>query len=446
MVIDALHRAAGDAGYDRRSGEGGGGGAPASVAPIVALPASGRRGLRLLMYTQDGLGLGHLRRASAIASGFLRAEPAGTVLTISDSPLGSLIRDLPNHDYMKLPSIIKAGPGDWRAHALPMQIEEVSALRSRLILEAATAFEPDVLLVDHMPHGALGELVPTLERLVGSTHIVLGVRDIIDAPEVVRERWRAEGAFDVLAAYYDRVLVYGSPEVFDLPRAYRWPAALLPMVRHCGYVCAADEPRRSGKSASRKDPRERRIVAMAGGGADAYGLMSTLLDAFPAIAERGPCSVVMVAGPFMPAAERRQLKRRAHGLPVRVRKMVSDPLKYVAAADVVVAMAGYNTTMEVLRIGTPALLVPRRGPSSEQRIRARRFAERGWVRQLDPDDLTPRSLASAVLASLSGQPAVPMAPPPDLDGSTRAAEFLREGALSGRIVVGSAHRGAAAAL
>jgi predicted glycosyltransferase len=174
--------------------------------------------------------------------------------------------------------------------------------------------------------------------------------------------------------------------------------------------------------------------------------MSTLLDAVPAIAERGPCSVVMVAGPFMPAAERRMLKQRAHGLPVRVRKMVSDPLKYVAAADAVVAMAGYNTTMEVLRIGTPALLVPRRGPSSEQRMRAQRFADRGWVRQLDPDDLTPASLARAVLATLSGRRGVRPAPPPDLEGSTRAAELLREGARSGRIVVGSARRHSAAAL
>jgi len=258
--------------------------APTAVEPIEltgralrrpALPAyaaewrRAERGVRLLIYTQDGLGLGHLRRASSVAAEFLRAAPGGSVLTISDSPLGSLNRDLPNHDYLKLPSIVKAGPGDWRPLNLPMSIGELCELRSRLILEAATAFRPDVLLVDHMPHGAQGELVPTLDRLRNtSTHIVLGVRDIIDAPEVVQQRWRFEGAFDALSAYYDQVLVYGSSEVFDVAEAYGWPAALAKLVRYCGYVCTpagSDRPERTRARRVGPVPGGRMIVAMAGG-------------------------------------------------------------------------------------------------------------------------------------------------------------------------------------
>ncbi|MGH7750430.1 MAG: glycosyltransferase family protein, partial [Candidatus Dormibacteria bacterium] len=338
--------------------------------------------MRLLIYTQDGLGLGHLRRASSLAAEFLRSDPEGSVLTISDSPLGSLIRDVPHHDYLKLPSIVKAGPGDWRAHSLPMSIGEVRRLRSRIILEAATAFQPDVLLVDHMPHGALGELLPTLGALRDSpTRIVLGIRDIIDDPTVVRHRWHTEGAFDALATFYDQVLVYGSSEVFDLPEEYAWPAELARMVRFCGYVCtpAPVTQRRIPARRLGMEPRGSMVVAMAGGGADAHALMSTLVDAVPRITAARQATFVIVTGPFMPDAERDDLKRRIVGLPVRLRTMVGDPLRYLAAADLVVAMAGYNTTMEVLRVGTPALLVPRRGPSAEQRMRAQRFAERGWV-------------------------------------------------------------------
>jgi predicted glycosyltransferase len=419
----------------------------APAARVTAPPSAGHGGVRLLIYTQDGLGLGHLRRASSIAEEFLRVGPEGSVLTISDSPLGSLLRGRPHHDYLKLPSIVKAGPGDWRPHSLPMNIDEVQLLRSRLILEAATAFRPDVVLVDHMPHGALGELVPTLDRLRGTaTHIVLGVRDIIDAPDVVHQRWRSEGAFDALAAYYDQVLVYGSSDVFDLAAAYGWPADLAQLVRYCGYVCtpsAVDEagrvrPRRSGASAS-----ERMIVAMAGGGADAYALMSAVVEAVPEIREAQACTFVIITGPFMPEAERRDLKQRAEGLPVRLRTMVTDPLKYVAAADLVVAMAGYNTTMEVLRLGTPALLVPRRGPSSEQRMRARRFAERGWVFQLDPDDLSRERLATAVIEALSPAARAHPVARPDLGGIGRAAEQLHAGALAARATV-TTRRAAAA--
>jgi predicted glycosyltransferase len=409
------------------------------AVPETAWSSAGRDGVRLLIYTQDGLGLGHLRRASSIAEEFLRVDPGGSVLTISDSPLGSLLRDRPHHDYLKLPSIVKAGPGDWRPHSLPMNIGEVREMRSRLIVEATTAFRPDVVLVDHMPHGAMGELVPALERLrATSTHVVLGVRDIIDAPEVVRQRWHSEGAFDALAAYYDRVLVYGSAEVFDLAAAYGWPADLARLVRYCGYVCTPG----SADAAGRMRPRrlgpvgsDRMIVAMAGGGADAYALMSTLVDAVAEIREARPCSFVIVTGPFMPEDERRNLKQRAEGLPVQLRTMVTDPLKYVAAADLVVAMAGYNTTMEVLRLGTPALLVPRRGPSSEQRMRARQFAERGWVSQLDPDDLSPGRLATAVIEALSAAALARPVAGPDLGGIGRAAEHLHVGALVARAAV-----------
>jgi len=394
------------------------------------------QGARLMMYTQDGLGLGHLRRASSLAREFLRRHPSGWVLTTSDSPLGTLLHDVPNHDYLKLPSIVKAGPGDWQALSSPLDFPQVRQLRSRLIAEAAAAFRPDVLLIDHMPHGAMGELVPTLEAIHRpDTRVVLGLRDILDDPEIVRQRWRAEGAFDAVAEYFDEVLVYGSQEVFDTCREYAWPDDLAQLVNYCGYLCTPDAPEDPRRLRSRRlvdVPRGQLIVAMAGGGADAHELMSTLLEALPQIIAHKPCVLEVVTGPFMPDSHRLDLKRRAESLPVRMRTMVRNPLSRVAAADLVVAMAGYNTTMEILRIGTPALLVPRRGPSREQRLRAQRFAERSWVSQLDPDELTPDRLAQAVIEALSAETRPIPACRPDLGGLARAGERLLVGAQTVR--------------
>jgi predicted glycosyltransferase len=402
----------------------------------VEAPAGERGGARLLIYTQDGLGLGHLRRASSVATEFLNREPGGWVLTISDSPLGTLLRDLPNHDYLKLPSIVKKGPGDWHPLALPLDFDEIRLLRGRLILEAVTAFRPDVLLVDHMPHGAMGELRPALEMLRHTpTRIVLGLRDIVDAPGVVQQRWRAEGAFDALARYYDHVLIYGSCEVFDVSQEYGWPPALAELVEYCGFMCTSDAVEDHKRIRARLlagVPHGKTIVAMAGGGADAYELMSALLDALPAINAVQPCALEVVTGPFMPDCERQELKRRINGHRVRLRTMVRDPLSRIAAADLVVAMAGYNTTMEVLRLQRRALLVPRRGPSSEQRMRAQRFAELGWVTQLDPDDLTPGHLADAVLHGFALEPNGHQPDPPDLGGLSRAVGHLYDAAHAAR--------------
>ena len=178
----------------------------------------------MLIYSQDGLGLGHMRRTSLLAAEFLRQVPGASALTLSDSPLGQFFATAPGHDFLKLPSIRKSGPGEWEAVSLSASFRDVLALRRRLIASAVREFDPDILLVDHMPHGAMGELVPALQKLRNHrAQVVLGLRDVIDNPEVVRRRWTAEGAYEALEEFYDEVLVYGSRDVLDVAREYAWP-------------------------------------------------------------------------------------------------------------------------------------------------------------------------------------------------------------------------------
>lgn len=398
---------------------------PTNGRAVQRAPRTGR-GPRLLIYSQDGRGLGHLRRTSAIAEGFLRARPDACVLTVSDSPLGTFFGMVPNQDYLKLPSLVKSGPGEWDPLSLPISSSELLALRRDLLLSATASFRPDIVLVDHMPHGARGELLPALEALRGTdTRLVLGLRDILDAPEVVERTWRAEGARLAVEEHYDLVLVYGSRCVFDVAEQYAWRPRGARLLEYCGYVCAPYEPRKAKRVRSRAQggqPDAKVVVAMAGGGADAHPVMEALLDGLSELRAAGPCSLVLITGPFMPATQRRALASRAQGLPVQVKTSVSDTASYIEAADVVVGMAGYNTTAEILRSGKPAVLVPRAGPSAEQRMRARLFAEHGWVQVVEPEDLTARTIASAVLDAV--RRVVLPAAAPDLGGLDVAVGHL----------------------
>jgi predicted glycosyltransferase len=382
-------------------------------------------GARLLIYSQDGLGLGHLRRTSAVAGAVSAAVPGTAVLLVADSPAAGFFGAVRDLDHLKLPSILKVGPGDWRPVSLPVGFGDVQALRRDLLRTAVLGFRPDLLLVDHMPHGAMGELVPALQSLRDTgarTRVVLGLRDILDAPEVVRRRWLAEGAMEAVERYYDRVLVYGRRDVFDLAEQYGFPPAVTDRLHYTGYLCAASQARLS-RPGRNKDGRAQ-IVAMVGGGADGYELLRTVLDALPAVDAVRPCAATLLTGPFMPKASRQDLERRAKSLPARVRESVRDLPPLVAAADVAVAMAGYNSSVEVLVAGTPAVLVPRAGPSAEQRTRARLFAERGWVRTIEPEHLDEATLAAAMLDRLTGPKAAP-ASPPDIGGLPVIVEHLR---------------------
>jgi len=384
-----------------------------------------------MMYSQDGLGLGHMRRTSSIANQIAQVRSDAAILTMADSQLGQFFETSKNHDYLKLPSILKAGPGDWRAVSLPLAFADVHAMRRELIRSAVLTYQPHILLVDHMPHGAMGELIPTLEALRASgapTRIVLGLRDILDAPEVVRKRWLVEGAYDAIERYYDTVLVYGKREVFDLAEQYGFTPTVAERLRYTGYVCTPQAPRYTARVRAKyipsSDGATKLIVAMAGGGADAYPMMRALLDALPAINAHQRSFLALIAGPFMPAEQRRDLEVRARGLPARVSMSVSDTLSYIAAADLTIAMAGYNTTMEILHSGKRAILIPRRGPSAEQRMRAQLFAEQGWVEMIDPDCLDAANVAAQVCGALERGPRMSTVQRPDMAGLSNAADTL----------------------
>jgi predicted glycosyltransferase len=388
------------------------------------------RRARILMYSQDSLGLGHLRRLTNLAEALVARRSDLAILLVVDSPVAPFFELRPGIDFVKLPTVVKVDAGVFRAGRMQVPYDEVRALRSCLLRNIALRFAPDLLLVDHMPGGANRELLPALQaidRRAQPTRVVLGLRDIIDRPDVTCEVWRREGAYEAMERHYDRVLVYGARDVFATADEYGIAERMGDRVRYCGYVCnmaAVEEPRRVRERLGLGD--EPIVAAMAGGGADGLPLMSTLLEAARLLGPRRPFATLMVTGPFLAEAERTALRERAGACGVRVLTTVGDSLSHMHAADVVVSMGGYNTMSEILRLARRAIVVPRAGPSAEQSMRARLFAQRGLVDVLAASELAPATLALAIERALS-EPG-PQRPRlvPDLDGVANAATALIE--------------------
>jgi len=89
-------------------------------------------------------------------------------------------------------------------------------------------------------------------------------------------------------------------------------------------------------------------------------------------------------------------------------------------------MAGYNTLSEVLYRKRKALVVPRGGPSAEQRTRARLLAQRRLIDVLDPADLSPEKLAERLVEDLERDDYPLQDRPLPMDGATQAADHLLE--------------------
>jgi predicted glycosyltransferase len=289
-------------------------------------------------------------------------------------------------------------------------------------------YAPDIFLVDHMPHGAMGELLPALEAMKHSrihTQVVLGLRDILDSPDVTIQRWKLEGAYDAIERYYARILVFGMKDVYNIVEKYQLPEADARKVFYCGYVTNLaienNAPAIRARYLAGQPPGTRLIVVMAGGGADAYPMMNALIDAIPKVLEHQKCVLLVITGPFMPANLIMDLNQRAAQFPIHMMESVHDSISHIAAADLVISMAGYNTSVEILRMRKPAILIPRAGPSAEQRTRAQLFAEKHWVDLIDPDELTPKKLAQRVSYHFKHHFEANPNDPPNLNGAAAAA-------------------------
>src|SRR5205809_975599 len=180
--------------------------------------------VRILMYSQDSYGLGHLRRATNLANALVNERSDLSILLVVDSPVAPFFDLQPHIDFVKLPTVVKVGAGVFRPGSLLTSYRLVKAMRSTVNREVLSRFHPDLVLVDHMPGGANRELVPALRLIRAlnySTRVVLGVRDIIDDPAVTCAVWQREGFYDTLRRYYDSVLIYGSPDVFATAAKYQ---------------------------------------------------------------------------------------------------------------------------------------------------------------------------------------------------------------------------------
>jgi predicted glycosyltransferase len=372
-----------------------------------------KRKLRIALYSHDTVGIGHMRRNLSIAQVFARSLGEPLILLITGGREVCAFGLPPGTDCLTLPALTKEENGQYRARRWDMSLKELLDLRSRSIASSLRAFAPDVLIVDKVPRGAEGELELGLRELheQGGTKLVLGLRDVLDAPETVRQEWKKTGAEEAIRQFYDAIWIYGDHRVFDPVAEYHFSSPVAAKVTYTGYlarresanVAAVEEAGvfpaigevQAGASLGTVGPRAGRthqddlILCLVGGGQDGSHLAETFAETdFPS----GTIGVILT-GPFMPPQVQNRLIRQAQkNRQLRVLGFVTDSDLLLRQASRVIAMGGYNTTCEILASKKPALIIPRVSPRQEQLIRAERLQGLGLLEMLHPKNLNTRAL------------------------------------------------------
>ncbi len=360
---------------------------------------------RVLVYSHDTFGLGNIRRMLEIARHLVEVDEDVNVLIVSGSPMLHAFRIPSRIDYLKLPCLARSIDGNYGVKFLEMGYTETIQMRSNLIVSVVRDFRPDLILVDKKPLGVDNELDAALRstrNFRNPPKIVLLLRDILDSPEATIPVWDKHRYHDLIDTLYDHVLVVGSPEVFDMAKEYRFPKSTNAKLSYCGYIGRArSRVRRDDIRLSLGVTNGKLVVVTVGGGEDGRHVMTNYLAGLAMLPPTAAIKTLMVCGPEMSESGRGEIECIASGLTnVIVREFSDDVMGLIDAADLVVAMGGYNTVCEIMTLRKRAILIPRTRPVQEQWIRAERLAVLGLARVIHPDLLTPLCMIRTVYEEL----------------------------------------------
>ena len=380
--------------------------------------------MKVFQYCQHVLGIGHFFRSLEIT----RALNSHEVVLISGGPRPEEALP-PGVREINLPGLLMDEDFQGLYTAEPGRtVEDVKKQRAVRLLESFRQEAPDVFLVELYPFGRKAfefELLPVLQALKEKSlppcRVVSSLRDVLvekkdqDAYETrVLKR---------LDDYFDALLVHSDPRFIDLEATFSRTRDIEAPVVYTGFVTPKPDPgaRARIRSALGLRDGDRLVLASAGGGKVGGDLLQAVVTAFPDL-KNHRARLQVFTGPLMAEEDFRLLESQA-GENVRVERFTPDFVSYLAAADLSVSMAGYNTTMNLLAARAPALVKPF-AQNREQRFRAETLARRGVLTVLEEEDLKPGRLARLMVEKLEkpGRPDLDV----DLNGAARTAQWLEK--------------------
>ena len=358
---------------------------------------------RILIYSHDSFGLGHLRRCRSIAHSLVSRYKGLSVLILSGSPIIGSFDFKARVDFVRIPGVIKLKDGEYTSLGLHIDLEQTMQMRESIIYHTAMTFKPDLFLVDKEPTGLQGEVRSTLEMLHQRGCVnVLGLRDVMDEAEQLKNEWARKKVPPVLDQLYDDIWVYGLKEMGSPVEGLDLAPTTVDKIVYTGYLDREIPSDRNWVAPIDMDAPF--ILVTAGGGGDGVEMVDWVIRAYES-GTKLPHRAIIVTGPFMPPAEQQDFHERCDALAdVEIISFDSHIELLMEKSIAIVAMGGYNTFCEILTLDKPALIVPRSVPRQEQLIRAERAVKLGLASMLDPAKERDVELMIAALQSLPAQP------------------------------------------
>lgn len=383
--------------------------------------------MRISFYCQHVLGVGHLHRSLEICR--LLAEKhevtlilGGPETSLAPSPFSLLT--LPglqmDRDFKNL-TPCETG----------LSLEQVKKTRKERLLSHFKAYRPQVFITELYPFGRKAfrfELDPILTGVQDGTlppcRLYSSVRDILVEKTEGKKKF-ADRVIETLNTYYDGVLIHADPKIITLDRTFKRLNEVVIPLEYTGFIC----PPRPEPSSAREKIRKKLnlkentplIVASIGGGGVGEKLLEAVMAACSLLSGQMDFFLQIFTGPFSSRSLQTKL-RAGQTNHVRVETFTDVFPAWLEAADLSISMAGYNSCMNMLRAGIPALAHPF-DQNREQKMRILALEPYSAIRLLDEKDLAPEKLQLKIEKMLNSQRRHTDI---NLDGARRTAELFEK--------------------
>lgn len=352
--------------------------------------------MKIAYYCQHVLGIGHYYRSLELCRACSTHHE--TTMIVGGPPVD--VSNVP-FSFLQLPGLKM--DDDFRG-LIPCEdgvsLEEIKEERQKHLLSFMKTTSPDCLIIELYPFGRKAfrfELDPLIE--IGrntSCHIVCSLRDILVEKKQDQDMYEKR-AVSTLNQQFDALLVHADSRIVGLDETFSLIEMVQVPIQYTGFVTPRPDPQ--ARSTIRKKlglgDEHKLIVASIGSGSVGSQLLESVLTAAQQLESHEACHFQIFAGPYCDESVYQRL-RAGRSQRVSVERFSNHFIDWLAAADLSISMAGYNTCMNTLAAGVPALMLPFE-QNREQRLRIEKLTDSGSIHMLEPEDLAAEQLAQAIL-------------------------------------------------
>lgn len=358
--------------------------------------------MRVSYYCQHVLGIGHFHRSLEICRAIAAHHPTTLILGGPQVEVNQ-----PDIDVLRLPGLQMDSEFNTMVPCSPaLSLEVVKRARQELLFNHFKNKGPDVFITELYPLGRKAfrfELDPILssirEQQLPHCLCYCSVRDILVEKKTGREKFEAR-AVKTLNHFYDGLLIHADPTVITLDETFGRLSDIRVPLYYTGFVTQNTQVTDGG--GLRKElalgKEDILIVASIGGGSVGTELLFSAIDAFSHLEQRTKTHLQIFCGPYCDNSVYELLQKKT-SFNISLQRFTDRFPEWLQAADLSLSMAGYNTCMNLVKAGVPALVYPY-DQNREQRLRATRLGKKTAISVLDAEDLRPRVLAQQITRHL----------------------------------------------